>query len=67
MLDNIRSVWKFGLVMVLALALVACASRPPDDEPEALADWEEINDPYEPFNRAMFDVNLAFEIGRAHV
>ena len=61
MLDKIRSVWKFGLVTVLALALVACASRPSDDEPEALAEWEEINDPYEPFNRAMFDVNLTLD------
>lgn len=61
MLDKIRSIWKFGLVTVLALGLVACATRPSDDEPEALAEWEEINDPYEPFNRAMFDVNLALD------
>ena len=44
-----------------ALLLVGCATRPPNDDPKALAEWEETNDPYEPFNRAMFDVNAELD------
>lgn len=44
-----------------ALLLVGCATRPPNDDPKALAEWEETNDPYEPFNRAMFDFNTELD------
>jgi len=42
---------------VVVLGLAACATRPPDSDPEAVAAFEEANDPLEPFNRAMWDVN----------
>lgn len=47
----------------LALALLAagvagCATPPPADDPEALADYEATNDPIEPFNRGVFEFNL---------
>lgn len=48
---------------ILALALVAgCATPPPADDPEAVAEWEQINDPLEPFNRGVFAVNHNLDI-----
>ena len=45
---------------LLALALVAgCAAPPPADDAEAVAEWEQVNDPLEPMNRAVFDFNIA--------
>jgi phospholipid-binding lipoprotein MlaA len=47
---------------VAALALSAgCATPPPADDPEAVAAFHEANDPYEPFNRAVFEVNLLLD------
>ena len=44
----------------LALALIGmagCATPPPADDPEAVAEFRETNDPFEPANRAMFEVH----------
>jgi phospholipid-binding lipoprotein MlaA len=41
----------------LALSLVACATVPED--PAARAAYDEINDPFEPTNRAIFEFNRA--------
>jgi phospholipid-binding lipoprotein MlaA len=46
---------------LLALGLGACAAAPPADDPEAVAEFRENNDPAEPFNRAMFDVHQAID------
>lgn len=43
-----------------ALAMTACATVPEDD-PEALAAYEETNDPLEPMNRYFFEVNYALD------
>jgi phospholipid-binding lipoprotein MlaA len=45
----------------LAVLLPACATRPPADDAEALAEFRENNDPAEPFNRAMFDVHQSID------
>ncbi len=52
-------------VRVLAVLLVAgvlgplgCATPPPPDDPEAVEAFQRINDPLEPFNRAVFAVNV---------
>jgi len=45
------------VVFILVLGLAACATRPPDSDPEAVQAFEDANDPLEPFNRAMWDVN----------
>ena len=43
---------------LLALALVAsCATPPPADDKEAVAEWEQVNDPLEPMNRNIFEFN----------
>lgn len=46
---------------LLALLLAGCATRPPADDPEAVAEFRENNDPAEPFNRAMLDVHQAID------
>jgi len=47
---------RLGAVAAVAL-LVGCATPPPDDDPEAKADFEQLNDPLEPTNRAIFSFN----------
>lgn len=46
--------------MIAALFLVglsACAVPPPAEDPDAVAEAEALNDPAEPLNRALYDVN----------
>ncbi|MCX8133098.1 MAG: VacJ family lipoprotein [Roseococcus sp.] len=43
--------------LLLLVALGACAARPPANDPEALAEFVETNDPLEPTNRAVYAVN----------
>ncbi len=47
-------------VALLLLGAAGCATAPEND-PEALAEWHEINDPIEPTNRAIFDFNLGLD------
>jgi phospholipid-binding lipoprotein MlaA len=47
-------------VFAAAALLAACTATPPTD-PEALAAFEEANDPLEPTNRAIFDFNQGFD------
>lgn len=47
-----------GSIMAIAL-LAGCATPPPADDKEAVAEWEQINDPIEPFNRGVFAFNRA--------
>ena len=46
-----------GMALAAALLAAACAERPPADDPEALAEFRETNDPFEPANRAMFEIH----------
>ncbi|MBC7906803.1 MAG: VacJ family lipoprotein [Rhodospirillaceae bacterium] len=47
---------------VLAVALVAgCATPPPADDKESVAEFEQTNDPLEPMNRAIFGFNDAID------
>jgi len=41
----------------VAALLVGCATPPPDDDPEAKAEFEQVNDPLEPTNRVIFSAN----------
>jgi phospholipid-binding lipoprotein MlaA len=47
----------FAAPLALVLLLAGCATRPPASEPEALAEYQQTNDPAEPFNRAMYAVH----------
>lgn len=52
---------RFG-ALLLALALIAgCASAPPPGDAEAVAEFNQTNDPGEPANRAIFKVNKALD------
>lgn len=52
----------FVLALVaIALALGACASKPPADDLEARRYYQEINDPLEPMNRQILKFNRGFE------
>lgn len=48
-----------GVVLLCALA-GACAKRPPETDPQAVARYEQANDPLEPMNRVIFDFNDGF-------
>jgi phospholipid-binding lipoprotein MlaA len=50
-----------GAAIFLAAAAAGCATPPPANDPEAVQAFDEVNDPYEPFNRAMFEVNLLLD------
>lgn len=47
---------------VLFAGLVAgCADAPPASDPEAVAEYNRTNDPLEPWNRGVYDVNMALD------
>jgi phospholipid-binding lipoprotein MlaA len=46
-------------LLTVGLAFGGCASRP--TEPEARAEFDKVNDPAEPTNRAIYDFNDAFD------
>jgi len=46
-----------GLLLAAALALAGCAATPPASDPEALAEFNETNDPLEPTNRVFYEIN----------
>ncbi|HUB15487.1 MAG TPA: VacJ family lipoprotein [Acetobacteraceae bacterium] len=46
---------------LLVLTLAGCATPPPASDPDALAYYNETNDPLEPFNRKMYAVNNALD------
>lgn len=50
-----------GSAACIALLATGCATPPPANDREAVAAFNEANDPYEPFNRAMLDFNLALD------
>jgi len=54
---------RFLPCSALVLALVACATPPPADDPEAVAEFRENNDPLEPTNRALFAVHEVLDRG----
>lgn len=43
------------------LLMAGCATKPPASEPEALADYEQTNDPLEPTNRVFYKINNALD------
>lgn len=49
------------LVTVFALFGLAGCATPPENDPEALAIFREINDPFEPLNRDLFNFNVGID------
>lgn len=50
-----------GFALAFTVLLGGCATPPPADDPEAVAFYNEINDPLEPLNRVIFDVNITLD------
>ncbi len=51
-------VWRVVLFAgLLAVILTGCATPPPADDKDAVADYKLTNDPLEPTNRVFYDVN----------
>ncbi len=48
---------RAGAAAAVAVTLAGCATPPPDDDPDAKAEYAQINDPLEPTNRAVFAFN----------
>lgn len=47
----------FLLAAIMPAALMGCATRPPASDPDAVAEYEANNDPAEPWNRGVYQVN----------
>jgi phospholipid-binding lipoprotein MlaA len=58
---GLNFVLRFLMVGFIGVALAGCATPPPDEDPDAVAAWEQINDPIEPLNRSIFDLNLTLD------
>jgi phospholipid-binding lipoprotein MlaA len=54
--ENFKSLITFTLLTLAVFALAGCA-LPPENDPGARAEYEKINDPFEPTNRFIFSVN----------
>lgn len=52
-----RSVQIFVLAGVVAASVAGCATRPPADDSEAMAEFQQTNDPIEPTNRVFYAIN----------
>jgi phospholipid-binding lipoprotein MlaA len=50
-----------SFLALIVLGLSACATRPPASDPDALADYQQTNDPLEPANRVFYAVNNALD------
>jgi len=48
---------SYAALLGLPLVLSACATKPPASDPDAVADFEQTNDPLEPTNRFFYKVN----------
>ncbi len=49
------------LALLASAALAGCATPPPADDPDAIAEFKENNDPLEPTNRFFYQVNDALD------
>ena len=52
---------RLAVAALLAASLVACATQPPASDPDALAEYNQTNDPLEPTNRFFYKVNNALD------
>lgn len=46
-----------GILALIVLGMAGCATKPPADDPDAVADYKQTNDPLEPTNRVFYAVN----------
>jgi phospholipid-binding lipoprotein MlaA len=48
---------RFAWLATAALVLAGCATPPPASDPDAVADFNQTNDPLEPTNRVLYKIN----------
>jgi len=48
---------RLAFALALGICFAGCAAKPPADDPDAVADYNEANDPLEPTNRVVYAVN----------
>ena len=59
--DRLNAATRGVLVAVAIVLMAGCATPPPTDDKEAVAEYQRINDPIEPLNRAIFDFNQGLD------
>lgn len=52
-----QTIRHWMLAAATAMLLFGCATPPPADDPEAVADFKQTNDPLEPTNRVFYAIN----------
>ncbi|MBF0250498.1 MAG: VacJ family lipoprotein [Alphaproteobacteria bacterium] len=52
---------RFGVVVLAGFLVTACAATPDPKDPDAVAEYNEVNDPIEPVNRAIFEFNRGLD------
>jgi phospholipid-binding lipoprotein MlaA len=57
---HLRRLPVLSAVLLMA-SLAGCATPPPADDPDAVADFKQTNDPLEPTNRVFYEVNDALD------
>jgi phospholipid-binding lipoprotein MlaA len=53
----LRTLRRWAVAGVLTGVLAGCATPPPADDPDAMADFKQTNDPLEPTNRVFYAIN----------
>lgn len=48
---------RLAFTLALGICVAGCATKPPASDPDAVADFEQTNDPLEPTNRVFYAVN----------
>ncbi len=56
-----RLATRFAASLFAIAMVTGCATPPPADDKEAVAEFEQVNDPLEPMNRVVFDFNQAID------
>ncbi|MCG0995239.1 MlaA family lipoprotein [Acetobacter indonesiensis] len=58
-----RLISRSSFVALSALTLAGCSGlrTPPPKDPDALAEYKQANDPYEPLNRKIYNVTMTFD------
>lgn len=56
-----KTIRRIAALALAVAVLPGCATQPPPEDKEALAEYEQTNDPFEPTNRAIFEFNQALD------
>jgi ABC-type transporter lipoprotein component MlaA len=51
------TVLALPVLALILMGLSGCATKPPADDPEAVAEYQQTNDPLEPTNRVFYAIN----------